>query len=378
MLLSYSVKNFCCFKEWMEIDLSFNAKVPHDVSQGLPAATAISIIGANASGKTNVLKALAFISYFCTDSFSIKPENDILFEPFFDSSEKSEFNVKFMIDKIEYSYDLALTRKEVLSEKIYKKEKRKVLVFNREKGEILKNTLYTKEFNAVDRKNASVISVARQYLVAELEPFYLFFDKIRSNVNYFGLMHGLGMSVGDVSKLYNDNDNLFAFAKEYLKRFDTGISDVSIDVRQTDGRDHYVPVFEFDVDGDRKKLAYTSQSRGSQELFRILLLYKLILSTGGVLIMDEFDVYLHPDILAHLVNLFLSEKTNPLHAQLLFSTHNTDILDLMGKYRTVIVNKEHGKSFCYRLDEVSDRVLRNDRPIVPIYRTGHLGGVPRI
>lgn len=378
MLLSYSVKNFCCFKEWMEVDLSLNAKVPQDVSNDLPAATAIVIKGANASGKTNALKSLAFISWFCTNSFSIKPDEDILFEPFFDSSEKSEFNVRFMINGVEYSYDLALTRKEVLSEKIYKKEKRKVLVFNREKGDILKNSLYTKEFDVTARRNASVISVARQYLVAELGPFYLFFDKIRSNVNYFGLMQGLGMTVDNVSKLYKSNSELFDFAKEYLKRFDTGISDVSIDVIQIKDRDHYRPIFEFDVDGDRKKLAYTSQSRGSQELFRMLLLYKLVLSVGGVLIMDEFDVYLHPDILAHLVNLFLSEKTNPLHAQLLFSTHNIDILDLMGKYRTVIFNKEHGKSFCYRLDEVNDGLLRNDRPIVPIYRTGRLGGIPRI
>jgi len=233
--------------------------------------------------------------------------------------------------------------------------------------------------NITERKNASAISVAKQYLIPEFEEFYNFFNKIRSNVTYYGLTKGSWTNLDNISKLYKNNSEVFAFTKKYLKEFDTGITNVSIEVNNNiKGDEFHYPIFEADVDGESKTLKYHSQSRGTQELFSILALYCITLNDGGVLVLDEFDVFLHPDILPHLVRLFTSAKSNPKKSQLLFSTHNTDIIDMMGKYRTIIVNKENGKCFSYRLDELNENVLRNDRPIAPIYKTGRLGGVPKI
>jgi uncharacterized protein len=380
MLLTYGTKNFCCFKDWIEIDLSLNAKVPIDVSQSLRAALAICIKGANASGKTNALKALAFISYFCTNSFSTKPEADILYEPFYDSSEPSEFFIRFEIEGIEYTYELVLTKREVVSEKILKKETKDILILHREGTKILVNSLFDHvKFNITDRKNASLISVAKQFVIPEFEPFYSFFNRIISNVSFIGFTKGSWANVNNISEVYKINDALFAFTKKYLKAFDTGIVEVSIvENKDTQGKIKLFPEFSSSVDGEQKNLGYMQQSRGTQELFQILALYGTTLNDGGVLILDEFDVFLHPDILPHLVKLFTDVKTNPKKAQLVFSTHNTDIIDFMGKYRTVIVEKEKGKCFAYRLDEIGDTILRNDRPISPIYKTGRLGGVPKI
>jgi uncharacterized protein len=381
MLLKYGAKNFCCFKDWMEIDLSFNSKVPIEVSQSMPAATAICIKGANASGKTNVLKVLSFISFFCTNSFSQKPENDILIESFFNSSEPSEFFVSFKIDGIEYLYELVLIKKEILSEKIFKKEPKKKLILHREGKKIVTNSIFDEsKFNITDRNNASLISVARQFVIAELEPFYSFFKSIITNVSFYGFHKSSWLNMAKISQVYKENAGLFAFSKKYLKEFDTGIVDVSIiekDSKNKNEIDLY-PEFSFFVDGEQKTLGYIQQSRGTQELFDILALYGKVLGDGGILVLDEFDVFLHPDILPHLVKLFTNSKSNPKNAQLIFSTHNTDIIDLMGKYRTVIVEKENGKCFSFRLDEIGDRILRNDRPISPIYKTGRLGGVPKI
>lgn len=380
MLLSYGAKNFCCFKEWMEIDLSLNSKVPIEVSQSMRATTTICIKGANASGKTNALKALSFISFFCTDSFSVKPEADILFEPFFDSSEPSEFFVNFEIKGSDYLYELVVIKKEVLSEKIFKKEPRETLILHREGSKLATNLLFDSDkFNITDRKNASLISVARQFVIPELEPFYSFFNSARANVSFEGFAKGGVLSVKNLSKIYKENATMFAFTKKYLKEFDTGIVDVAlVENKDTKGETYLYPKFSSSVDGEQKTLTYRQQSRGTQELFELLAFFGDTLINGGILILDEFDVFLHPDILPHLVKMFTNSKTNPKKAQFVFSTHNTDIIDYMGKYRTVLVVKENGKSFSYRLDEIDDVILRNDRPISPVYKTGRLGGVPRI
>ncbi|NLD92871.1 MAG: ATP-binding protein [Fibrobacter sp.] len=377
MLLSYGVKNFCCFKNWLEIDLSFNANVPDEISESFGAAKALCIKGANASGKTNALKVLSFLSFFCVSSFSQEPEDEIPVEPFFDSSEPSEFYVRFRIGEVDYIYELAVTKKEVVSEKIFKKEKRKVLILDRERLKTNK-TLTSEKVNVSERKNASVISVAKQYVLKEFEPFYDFFKNIRTNVNFFGLRDDPWRRVNVSCKLYLENPSIFTLVKEYLLKFDTGISDIEIQVdKNAKASDIWYPVFYSTVDGALKKLEYRSQSRGTQILFDLLLIYFQSLENGSVLVLDEFDVYLHPDILPHLVKLFL-EDTNKKNAQLIFSTHNNEIIDYMGKYRTVICNKVNGECFAYRLDEIKTGLLRNDRSILPIYKTGRLGGIPRI
>ena len=106
--------------------------------------------------------------------------------------------------------------------------------------------------------------------------------------------------------------------------------------------------------------------------------YYSVLNKGGVLILDEFDINLHPDILPYLLDWFIKAENNPKHAQILFTTHNTDIMDILGRYRTYLFEKENGESFCYRLDEPKSPSMRNDRPISIPYRKHLIGGFPKI
>jgi predicted ATPase len=94
--------------------------------------------------------------------------------------------------------------------------------------------------------------------------------------------------------------------------------------------------------------------------------------------LDEFDIHLHPHILPKLIKLFLDPRSNPKGAQLLISTHDAEILNMLGRYRTFLVNKVENESFGYRLDELPGDIVRNDRPILPAYNEGKIGGVPRL
>lgn len=98
---------------------------------------------------------------------------------------------------------------------------------------------------------------------------------------------------------------------------------------------------------------------------------------GGILILDELDINLHPDLIPILLNFFESEKLNPKNAQLIFTTHNNEIMDRLKKSRIILVNKEDNESYLYKLDETGE-ILRNDRSISKIYNTGKLGGKPNI
>lgn len=379
MLLSFGAKNFFCFKEWVEISLALNSKVPPEVSKGMDAALTLCLKGGNASGKTNALKILSFLSYYCTNSFNLKPDDAIPYATFFENESPSDFFVEFEIENIKYLYELTITKRMVISEKIYKKEKRNTLVFFRSKNIIRKNTLTKQRTSLLVRGNASVISTFKQFEIKELDPFYDFFNSIKTNVTYSGLMDKNQEEYSKISEFYLNNTEFLKFTTDMLKRFDTGISDIEIkSFKDSDDKSQYFPVFIHNLPDSKPTLLFHTQSSGTKSLFNVLAIYNLTLKIGGILVLDEFDITLHPDILPHLVEMFENNETNPNNAQLLFSTHNNDIIDNMGKYKTCLFNKENGESYCYRLDELKDNIIRNDRPISPLYKSGKIGGIPRI
>ena len=239
-----------------------------------------------------------------------------------------------------------------------------------------------KEFSELNkmklRTNASIISTANQYDISKMSPVYFFFYRILTNIDWSGRRDFL-TDYQHTSKYYRNNPDSLNFSTSIIKMCDLGINGISILSRKNEnGKDVFFPIFEHDTDISTNTLTYSNQSSGTKELFSILPYYKLILDSGGVLILDEFDINLHPHILPLLIRLFDDEESNPYNAQMIFSTHNDNIIDYMKKYKIVLVNKEKSESYAYRLDEIPGDILRNDRPIGPIYNAGKIGGVPRV
>lgn len=384
MLLGYGAKNCWCFKEWMQVNLELDGSVPADISMNLPACTAMCFKGANASGKTNGLKVLAFISDFAKNSFQYAPDAPIALDSYFYNQEKSEFYIEFEINGIYYRYELEATNKSVVVERLFRKKaeegSRETEIFTRLENQITKNTLYKGHSDIIFRNNASFISTLVQYALPEIKDIYLFFYNIGINVSYVGMIE---FAVNDqffIAKFYNEHPDFLEFTSSKIKSFDTGIESIEIKSKVNEsGQTIFYPVFNhIKEDGTLVPLLYTAESSGTKALFGKLVQYYTVLKAGGILVLDEFDINLHPDILPHLLDLFLVKEKNTKSAQLLFTSHNTDIMDILGRYRTYIFEKEFNESFCYRLDEPKTPSLRNDRPVSVPYKKHLIGGFPKI
>jgi AAA15 family ATPase/GTPase len=379
MLLKYGARNFFCFKEGIEISLELGPNCPESTSRGKSVSNLLCVKGANGSGKTNVLRILSFLNHFCCHSFNNKPEEMISVDSFFFNSKPIDIYCDFISNATQYHYELSLTAKKVISETLSRKVNRLSPVFERKTNKLI---YCIKEFNELKkiklRSNASLISSAHQYEVKRLLPVYKFFGLITANIG----MHGPIEFSGDyrnISDYYRQNPKILKAAIALIKDVDLGITDIKIrSLKEENGQKYYFPIFVHDANVTNNTLTFHSQSLGTQILFRILPYHIYALMYGGVLVMDEFDTDFHPHILERLVSAFDSEQVNTKNAQMIFSTHNNGILEYMGKYRTVLTNKESSESYGYRLDEIPGDIIRNDRPLAPLYNSGKIGGVPRI
>ena len=382
MLLGYGARNCWCFKEWLDIDLRLNGYVPENVSLNNDFSLIMGFMGANASGKTKALKVYAFIVDFVKNSFLYNPDSEINFDPYFDSSDDSEFYVEFRdSDNREYRYEAVLQKKRVIKETVFEilgNEKENILL-EREFNTIKANKIFDNSINIILRNNASVISTLKQYAVEEINSIYSFFAGNLINVSYRGLIYEIDKAVPSVSKIYYQDPDALLFAKKLIKKFDTGISDIEIKYHEdSDGNKEYFPLFTH-VNGDSFfKLKIHSESTGTRALFINLLYYYKSVNEGWVIILDEFDINLHPDIQPHLLELFTDSESNPHKAQMIFTSFNPEIMDILGKYRTYLFEKDKGECYGYRLDEPETNILRYDRSVMVPYRKHMLGGYPKI
>ena len=382
MLLGYGARNCWCFKEWLDIDLRLNGYVPNDVSQGRDYSTVLGFEGANASGKTNALKVFCFIRDFVCNSFSYSVDEKIPFDTFFLNNEESEFYVEFKTSSnAEYRYESSLLTSKVVSEVISLiKDNSAEIVLKRENNEVIVNNIYDLGTKVILKDNASIISTLYQYGINEIKDIYAFFRNVLSNVSYGGFNYSVDSQLEYVSIRYRNDLQALKFSKELIKRFDTGIDDIKI--REIEDKDNnkttYYPMILHSNDEKKIALGFGFESSGTKALYSYLIDYYYTLENGGILVLDEFDINIHKDILPLLLEMFTNTEKNKKGAQLLFTSLNPTVMDVLGRYRTYLFEKVDGESCAYRLDEPKTNILRNDRSISVPYGKHLIGGYPRI
>jgi uncharacterized protein len=397
MLHSYAFSNFRSFRERVEVSfvLTDQAAVNGWVrvsASGQRLSTALAVLGPNASGKTSLIQPLAFLGWFIKQSFSAPPNAAIAVMPHFTGkSAPTEFEL--IADGPEpeslWRYRLAVTERHVVAESLEQRVRRGRWrsIFERhrkddDKYEVMQDGfgLDPQQASAV-RPNVSLISWAAQFGVQLAQQATNF--ALVTNMHAGGrAWQGHIQNIDACARYYAENLELQARMRELLAQWDLGLSDVFI-------TEHNVPDasgetkknwFAFGVHHDRDEvrhlLPFAQESSGTKTAFTLLAHFLSVLSTGGVVAWDELEGDLHPHMLEPLLDLFSNPETNPKNAQIIFTCHAVEVMQLLQKSQIMLVEKDGLESHAWRLDSMEG--VRSDDNRIAKYLAGAYGAVPRL
>lgn len=402
MILEFKIKNYRSYMDEVVFSLQADAskQKKQNISElNLPneqntriLKTAI-LFGPNASGKTNVIRALFYLIYYILNKPKVGSKV-LLGNPHkFDlstASQPSEFTLTFIgPSSYKYIYTVKLTNNEIHEEELnYYPTSRPTNLFKREPYNPEK-TIQIGKLGA--SKNHREISVFKNQLVLSkfgddepdelLSEVFLYFKK------YFIMNAGSSMHKDELkataSKNIYNNKLLQKKVQRLISEADTKINGLFLtEDEKSEGA--IIVYAEHDVYSNDEiigkfRLNMRNESQGTNTLY--LLGGKIIdaLDQGGILIIDELDTSLHPYITKLIVMMFQSEKHNQKGAQLIFTTHDVTLLnrDLIRKDQIWFTEKnEKGISDLYSLQDFDG--LREDTPFEKWYLAGKFGGLPNI
>jgi uncharacterized protein len=425
MLLEFSFANFRSFKEMTTLSMvaarissryeELDVENVHVIDAKLKLLKSKAIYGQNASGKSNLIKAL--VTFLRVIRHSVKSEDVInhLVQPFKLTSEWSEVPTFFQIivsdvkDGTIYRYGFEVKDNKILSEWLFAKSGREeVPYFTREKMDIeVKNRFKeAKKFEQLTLKNDNEIFRDNSlFLTAVAAMGGTFAKNVISVIGDFTIISGLNdpHSKDVLSKMLQNQDAKNSILK-LVRAADFDIENIepilsqgeSEDIDDEDmpeelktliqqGKIKKAPSFlteraVLDANGIKVNTHSASleewESEGTKEFIRRAPFLLQTLSEGGTLVIDEFDSRLHPNLTKKIVSIFNSNRTNAKGAQLIFATHDTNLLrDGLRRDQICFVDKDKLKSsFIHTLVEFKG--VRNDASFEKAYLNGEYGAVP--
>ena len=410
MLIEFSIGNYRSFKDkvtfsMVAANIVAKQKELDDnnvfaVYDDLRLLKSAAIYGANASGKSNLAKALSFMKWFMINSSKETQSTEkIGVEPFELSTETeakpSFFEIVFILDGTKYKYGFEANQKRIISEWLSDVPNTNIIrLFERvTDGNSHKLKYLSKRFKAKDiypktRSNALFLSVAAQFNVEIAERIL---DWLTKKVNIVSGLDDQDYLSYTVSSLIKNNVNKSEII-ELIKKLDLGIKQIRIkeaeiipieqsfyhfktesSIRtghEKFGNKGNVSIKFFDLDNQ--------ESEGTKKIISIAGLLVDTLKYGQLLIFDEFDARLHPLVGKAIVELFNSKKTNFNNAQLIFMTHDTNLLSNKLFRRDQIWFTEKNKYGATDLYSLVEYKIPNDASFESDYIKGRYGAIPFI
>ncbi len=391
MLHKYAFSNFQSFLERTEVDFTINQKTVltdwmAKLDSGDRVSKLMAIIGPNASGKTAILKPIAFMSWFTSRSFLNAPEAGIPVTPHASAqSQPTELECTLDIDGQLWRYELRCNSEKVLHEALYQKRTRFNYVFIREWDESSKSYdvkqqnfgLAPQEARKV-RQNVSLISWAAQFgvpLAVELAESF-----VVTNVNILGRIPMGENALLSAAQHFSGNSSQRDRMTQLLASWDLGLSGIELreltihDPQRTEEK-VWMPFGKHKGSLGEFELPFMQESSGTQGAFVLMARLLSALEFGGLAVIDEFENDLHPHMIEPILDLFANPTTNPHQAQLLFTCHAIEVLNIVHKSQVMLIEKdENCESSAIRMDAIEG--IRNDDNYYAKYMAGAYRAVP--
>lgn len=416
-LLSFTAENVRSYRDEVHLSLLATRMSAEGIGRELPTASArpvrvlpaAGVFGANASGKTTILRALADMRDLVMGSFrrggegSGLPRRPFLLDA--DSQERpSRFEVDLILREVRWQYGFEIDDERVLHEYAYHFPRgRQSLVFHRDKSTIEFGPRFRttgKSLRRLVRENALVLSVAGAAADEEIGPLFRWFqrnllladsatrgmraahtaamlesDDHRVRVLELLLAADLGLSNLELARVDSD----FADRMRKALRVLGGLED---EPDATDDSEFFVAEFvRLAHRGDFDDVVFDPQDESEGTLVWVGLIGPVLdaLDRGDVLLADELDASLHPHLVERLVSLFQDPYTNPRCAQLIFNSHDVTVLgdsEARVLERDQIWLTEKDLSGATKLIQLADYRPRRDEALQRRYLQGRYGGVP--
>lgn len=417
MLIEFTVKNYRSFRD--EATLSMEATgastlksvlIPYGGMRILPGA---AIYGKNGGGKSNVIRAFWLAVQFIRNAQKTQHEKaTIPVVPFalndYSASEPTEFSFVYTLDGIKYWYAFSATKEKVYAESLCHAPKgQKALVFARE----------GQEFSFTEEK-------ARRKLISQVVAENQLFFSVACTMNdvacskamtWFRKKIYFSRDYSDIPRQlleYSNDSNMLKAISDYAKAADVGIEDVrfEIDGKQIHTEDassekvrielmQFICSLSEAQNGFETHLKATAvhrginkaggssvytmdladESDGTRKLMAVAPTIESVLSKGGLLLIDGIENGLHPAFVEFIVAKFQSKKTNPYGAQIVFTTHDTELLnmELLRKDQLYFVDKNNDDGVS-ELYSISGFLTRTTENVHKGYLVGKYGAIPNI
>ncbi|MFP9139270.1 AAA family ATPase [Devosia sp. XGJD_8] len=411
MLIEFRVTNFRSFRG--ENRLSLLASADKDLESSNVVTTkntsvprvlrAAGIYGANASGKSNLIRALQLMRGIVVESANLKPDQLFNVQPFRldpeTDKEPTEFELTFLKDGVRYQYGFALTANRIVEEwLLVYKTKQPQTWFVREYNPKTKTDEYKfseahfkgsrNVWKEATRPNALFLSTAIQLNSDSLKPI---FDYIAQSLVVFE--NGSGpmpdYTINHIARAKSQRVRQFLSSADIsideiaLKEVKGDAHSIAIDLA-TGGLTHsshqdqnmVVPTFKHSSSKGSAVFDFTDESEGTQKLFSLAGPLFDIFERGQVLIVDELDRSLHALLVRQLIAMFHDPEVNKSNAQLIFTTHDTSLLDGAHLRRDQVWFTEKDEEQASNIYPLTDFSPRKNEALERGYLGGRYGAVP--
>ncbi len=423
MLIQYEVENYRSIRDRQTLSLVasnyYQEQSESLITPKLPGLSGVNllpvevIMGANASGKSALIRSLFVLCGMVRYSFEKPAGRGLEYDPFLLSPETASsptsFGLVFTSGGVRYEYDLSYVGDHVVHEALSaypkgREQKWFARSWNEEKKEVeftLLNNSYVKlpkDLSGMLRDDALFLSFAARLNLESLKPVVDWFDNghliaanrsvdaplfapeqafslieqpgsTREKQQFIGLLRDADFGIQSVRVVAADRP----IPDELKSMLNPSLLEQMNDANQKTA----MVAHSSDGSGD-VELEIGEESTGTKQFFELAPSLLTALKNGGLVFIDELDASLHPVLLKELVLLFRDKRSNPHGAQLVFTAHDVTLLDEGFLRRDEIWLTEKGESGGTSLYPLSECSPRNDESLMAGYLVGRYGGVPVI